>query len=84
MYYAANYLRMHKLPADGMTVRVDAEKAANPARLSKFRIDIEMPGVFEDRHLEGARRSAEKCLIKNTLLVAPEIELTVHSGLAVA
>jgi uncharacterized OsmC-like protein len=84
MYYAANYLKMHQIPADGMTVHVDADKAANPARLSKFRIGIEMPEGIEERHLEGARRSAEKCLIKNTLLTVPEIELTVHSGLAIA
>jgi hypothetical protein len=40
--------------------------------------------VSEERHLEGARRSAEKCLVQNTLLMAPEIQLTVREGAAVA
>lgn len=84
MYYAANYLRMHKIPAEGMTVNVEADKAANPPRLGKFRVAIEIPGLTEERHLEGARRSAEKCLVKNTLLMAPEIELTVRTTQAVA
>lgn len=84
MYYAANYLRLQKLPADGMTLRVAAEKAMNPPRLSKFRIDIEIPGVIEERHLDGARRSAEKCLVKNSMMIAPEIELTVRTPQIVA
>jgi len=84
MYYVANYLRMQKLPAEGMTLTVEADKAINPPRLGKFRIAIEIPGVTEERHLEGARRSAEKCLVKNTLLMAPEIELTVLAAQAVA
>ena len=84
MYYAANYLKIHKLPADGLGVHVDAEKAPNPARLSKFRIAITLPDGLEARHAEGAQRAAEKCLVKNTLLMAPEIELTVRSAAAVA
>lgn len=84
MYYAASYLRLRSLPSDGMTVRVEADKAVNPSRLGKFRIYIEIPGVTDERHLDGARRTAEKCLVKNTLMVTPEIELTVRTAAAVA
>lgn len=84
MYYAANYLKLHGLRSDGMTVRVEADKAAAPARLGAFRIVIDMPEGLEERHVEGARRSAEKCLVKNTLLMAPAIDLTVRSAVAVA
>lgn len=84
MYYAASYLAHRGLPAGGMTVSVEAGKAANPARLGKFTLVIEIPGVQDERHLEGARRSAEKCLVKNTLMFPPEIELNVRSSQAVA
>ena len=84
MYYAANYLRLQKMTADGMTVKVEAEKAMNPPRLGKFRIVVEIPGEIEERHLEGARRSAEKCLVKNTMLNIPEIEVSVRAGELVA
>lgn len=84
MYYAANYLKLHDLSAEGMTVHVEAEKAANPARLSAFRMSIDVPLELEERHVEGARRSAEKCLVKNTLMMAPEIHLSVRSLQAVA
>lgn len=78
MYYAANYLRLHQIPADGMTVSVQAGKAANPARLSTFTIDVEVPAAGQ-RHIEGARRAAEKCLIKNTLANHPQIDMRVHA-----
>lgn len=84
MYYAANYLRLQKIPADGMTVSVEADKAMNPPRLGAFRINIEIPGGIEERHLDGARRSAEKCLVKNSMLVTPEITVAVRSAQVVA
>jgi putative redox protein len=37
MYYVAYYLRLHKLPAEGLTVEVEADKASHPARLGTFR-----------------------------------------------
>lgn len=84
MYYAAHYLKLNKLPAEGMTLSVEAEKVMNPPRLGKFKIAIEMPGVIEERHLDGARRSAEKCLVKNSMMIAPEIDLTVRVAAAAA
>ena len=79
MYYAAEYLRRNNLPAKGMEVFVDAEKAASPARLGRFAIRVVIPQVSDPAHLEGARRTAEKCLVKNTLLVTPEITLPVET-----
>lgn len=84
MYYAANYLKIHQVSAEGMKVRVEADKATGPARLSAFRIVIDMPEGVSEKDMEGARRSAEKCLVKNTMLMTPEIELTVRSAVAVA
>ncbi|MFN9266001.1 MAG: OsmC family protein [Acidobacteriota bacterium] len=79
MYYAADYLRRNQLPAKGMEVFVDAEKATAPARLGRFTIRVVIPEVNDPAHLEGARRTAEKCLVKNTLLLTPTIELTVET-----
>jgi uncharacterized OsmC-like protein len=79
MYYAADYLRRNNLPARGMEVFVDAEKATAPARLGHFAIRIVIPEVADPDHLEGARRTAEKCLVKNTILIPPTIELTVET-----
>src|SRR5215467_5797059 len=37
-FYAAQYLRKHKLATEGTVVRVMADKATDPARLDNFRI----------------------------------------------
>ena len=76
-YYAAQYLRVHKLPVEDLTIRVEAEKAAQPARLGTFRIEVESAAATEERHREGLLRAAHKCLIHNTLMVAPAIGIAV-------
>lgn len=80
-YYAAQYLKTRQLPADALKVRVSAEKARQPARLGSFRIDITAPGL-DERHQEGVIRAAKACLIHNTLLCQPNIEIVVNEPAA--
>lgn len=81
-YYAAQYLKTRQLPLDDLKVHVSAEKLQQPARLGSFRILITAPGL-DARHREGVLRAAKACLIHNTLLGQPHIEIVVNeSGLA--
>jgi putative redox protein len=80
-FYAAQYLKTRSLSAEGLEVRVSAEKAKQPARVDRFRIEVIVPGL-EPRHEEGVLRAVKVCLIHNTLLSAPQIEsvITVPAG----
>jgi putative redox protein len=78
-YYAAQYLKTRKLPAADLQVRVSAEKAAQPARLASFHIEVTAPGLG-DRHQDGILRAVKACLIHNTLLGEPSIEVAVNAG----
>jgi len=60
-------------------VKVAAEKATGPARMDGFRITVEVPGLEGEQHLEGVRRSVEKCLVKNTMLHAPSIAVEIST-----
>lgn len=82
-YYAVEYLKARSLPAGGVQVRVRAEKALNPGRLSRFWIDVEAPGVSDDRHRDGVMRAVKRCLIHNTLLSAPAIDVSVHAPVTI-
>jgi putative redox protein len=82
-YYAVEYLRARQLSAEGLTVAVSAAKAPAPARLASFRINISVPGLDEQRHKEGVLRAVKACLIHNTLMNPPAIELAVNPGAAV-
>ncbi len=88
-YYAAQYLTTRHLPADALDVNVTAEKATQPARLAFFRIDVNVPDL-EGRHQSGILRAVKTCLIHNTLLGAPALEVSVnglvdsaHSGFSI-
>jgi uncharacterized OsmC-like protein len=80
-FYAAQYLKNHGLPQEGLEVAVFAEKSAAPARLGKFLIDIQVPALPPE-HESGLLRSVNACLIKNTLAQPPMIETVVRSGVA--
>jgi uncharacterized OsmC-like protein len=77
-FYAAQYLKTRSLPMDGLEVKVVAEKKTAPARLGKFHIDVRT-SVDDPRHQEGLLRAVKACLIHNTLLHSPEIEIHLES-----
>ena len=77
-FYAAQYLKARGLTAE-LGVKVSAEKAAQPARLSAFHIVVSAPGL-EERHQTGILRAVKSCLIHNTLLAAPEIDIAIDTG----
>ena len=78
-YYAAQYLNARHLPSEDLKVRGSAEKAQQPARLSSFRIEVTAPGR-DERHQEGILRATKACLIHNTLLAQPSIEVVVNAA----
>lgn len=79
-FYAAQYLRKHGLATEGTRVRVTAEKVPDPPRVDHFRIEVETPMAFDERHRAGLEGAVHRCLIHNTLLHAPSISLNIHSA----
>ena len=59
-YYAVQYLKTRQLSSAKLKVRVSAEKAQQPARLARFRIEITAAGL-EQRHEAGLLRAANAC-----------------------
>lgn len=78
-YYALQYLRTRSLPAAGLSVRVSAQKAQQPARLASFRIEVTAPGL-DERHEAGILRAVKTCLVHHTLLNTPVIETVVNAA----
>lgn len=79
-YYAEQYLRTRSLPDNGLSVAVTAEKTTAPARLDFFNIAVSVPTLSDPRHVAGVRASVERCLIHNTLLHAPSIQIHVSAN----
>ncbi len=79
-FYGTQYLKTRGLNARPFHVRVSAEKALRPARLASFRVEIEA-GELDERHRDGVMKAVHACLIHQTLLAAPRIEITLNAPL---
>lgn len=82
-FYAAYYLRYHRLSTEGLEVKVSAAKEKGPVRLDGFAIRVRAPGVDES-HQDGLLKSVEKCLIHATLSQAPSIRTVVETAAPVS
>jgi len=81
-FYAAQYLRKHKLATEGTRVRVSAEKLKDPARLGNFHIEVVTPVELSEQHRSGVEASVHHCLIHNTLLHPPQIVIEIKEPVA--
>jgi len=79
-FYAAEYLRTRNLAQSGVAVSVTAEKLLQPARLGNFRIRVDSPVPLSPEQHDAMMRSVHHCLVHNTLLSPPEIEIEIESN----
>jgi uncharacterized OsmC-like protein len=78
-YYAEQYMNAHRQSCVGLEVRVSGQKGGKPARITNIEIDVSAPVAEKDeRYRAGLRRAVEHCLIHNTLLTPPHIDI--HIG----
>ncbi len=82
-FYAAQYLRKHKLATEGTRVRVTADKLKDPARIDNFRIEIEAPAALTEQHRAGVENAVHHCLIHNTLLHPPSMVVEITDSVPV-
>lgn len=78
-YYAVQYLTTRKLSTNGLTVKLEAGKALQPTRMDNFRIVVDAPGLDNPRHRDGILRAVKNCLVHNTMLHAPSMEVVLAS-----
>jgi putative redox protein len=77
-YYAVDYLKRNRIERDGVKIRVTAEKVKGPFRLDNFKIDVEVPAELDENQLKGLEDAVHRCLIHNTLLYPPKIEVAIQ------
>jgi uncharacterized OsmC-like protein len=81
-FYASAYLRKKGLPREGVEVRVTAAKAGPPARLDDFKIEVTVPLTLSEEQRAGVNQAVHHCLIHNTLLHTPAIQIELHAPVA--
>jgi putative redox protein len=78
-YYAVDYLERNKIARDAVRTRVTAEKVKAPFRLDNFKIEVEVPGGLDETHRKGLEEAVHRCLIHNTLLYPPKMEVVIQT-----
>jgi len=73
--YIVSYCKNNKLDANDLTIKLDWEKKKNPSRISKMDIKISLPKVAIEEKKETLLKVAKKCLVHNTLLNPPEVDI---------
>ncbi len=81
-FYAAMYLRKHKLADEGTRVKVSAEKMKDPARMGNFLIELDVPADLSQKHRNGLEQAVHHCLIHNTLLYPPAMTIEIKSAVS--
>jgi uncharacterized OsmC-like protein len=81
-FYASAYLKKKGLPREGVEVRVTAAKAGPPARLDDFRIEVNIPLALSEADRAGVEQAVHHCLIHNTLLKPPTIQIELQAPAA--
>jgi len=79
-FYAVQYLRTRNLDDSSVEVSVTAEKLKQPARIGNFKIHVTCPIALTEEQEQGVMRSVHHCLVHNTLLNLPEIEIKLAVG----
>jgi putative redox protein len=83
-YYAAVYLRTRKLADSGVTVNVTAEKLKGPPRLGNFVVKVGCPVPLSADQEQSMLRAVHQCLVHNTLVAAPTIDIQLEVSQAAA
>jgi putative redox protein len=79
-FYAAQYLRKHKLATEATRVRVTCDKVKDRvARMDNFVIEVETPVELTAEHRKGVREAVQHCLVHNTLVHPPKITLKIEA-----
>lgn len=78
-HYAEEYVHARGLPDEELEIRVAASKGDRPVRITDIRVDVVAPGLNQ-RHRDGILRAVDACLLKNSLIVPPRVEVRVVSS----
>ena len=83
-FYAVQYLQTRNISGAGVEVSVTAEKLKQPARLGSFRVEVHCSAALTEEQNEGLMRSVRHCLIHNTLLSPPQVDIVLTTCEATA
>ena len=74
--YVVDYYQRAKLPTEGLALEVEFDTAEDPSRITEIRVRVNLPPGIPEQRLRALQKVAESCLVHQTLLQAPQIEIS--------
>lgn len=73
--YVLGFCQARNLPTDG--IKLVQKHEFNPVthRMSKIRIEVQVPPSFPEKYRAAVQRAADMCAVKKTILEPPEFEV---------
>ncbi|MCQ0025503.1 OsmC family protein [Streptomyces somaliensis DSM 40738] len=71
----ADYAQSNGLPVEGASVRVGADSAARPARMSAIHVTYTLPASLNEQQVQALIRAGNRCKVHNTLENHPEFRV---------
>jgi len=77
--YVVSYCESARLDAKGMQISITADKISHPNRIDNIKIDITLPNAQVGKRKEALLSVAKNCLIHNTMLHHPKMDINLVS-----
>ena len=79
-YYAVEFATRHQVSLEGMTIAVEYEYAARHDRIASVAIRLKLPRHVDEQLRLAIERSAEQCLVHESLRQPPHVDISVTAG----
>lgn len=73
--YVLGFCEARKIPVDGIRIVQSHEFDIIKHRMSRIRIDIQVPPDFPEKYRKPLARAASQCAVKKTILDPPEFDV---------
>ena len=74
--YTVWFCERHKIATDGMRIDLSWTSGENPTRISQIRANVNLPVNVPQSIRPALVRAAKHCIIHNTLIRPPEVEVS--------
>jgi ribosomal protein S12 methylthiotransferase accessory factor len=74
-FFALRFCQQRELDTTGLKLNLDAERDAEQHRVTKIKIEIQLPQGFPDKYKKAIIRAADQCPVKRHILEPPEFEV---------
>lgn len=80
----ADYARSNGLPVEGASVRVGADSAVRPVRMSTIHVTYTLPASLSEEQVRTLVRAGNRCKVHNTVENHPEFRVSATSSAVTA